>query len=108
MLFPVRGRAGGGGDFGLTCPAGHGVIGYGGRGGLLLDQLFLHCAELVVDGAQVLPGERVQTDRGGGNGGAPFADVFCPMGTFATAGIIRAGDGVDAMGIACAPLTLMD
>jgi hypothetical protein len=106
MAFPVRGRFGGGGAFNLTCPIGGAVSGYGGRFGALVDQFYVRCARLETDGQQVTAGDVEALAPGGGQGGNAVPDVDCPNDTLAVGAVIRAGDGIDAVGLICAPLNI--
>ena len=104
LFLPPRGAFGGGAAINQTCPAGHGVTGYGGRAGALLDQLFVNCARLELVGERILPGAAQALPPSGGQGGGLFPVVNCAPGSFAVGGIIRAGDGIDAVGLTCAAL----
>jgi len=106
MAFPLRGGDGNGGGIAQRCRAGEVVVGYGGRAGRLVDQLYLSCAPVVQNGDRVLTGPAQALAPAGGQGGEPFAPVNCPIDTLAVGGIIRAGDGIDAVGLICAPITI--
>ena len=107
MALATRGRLGGGGNFVLSCPDGHAVTGYGGRGGALVDEFFVFCSELELDGERVVPGNQIALPPAGGGGGRAVPNVFCADETIAIGGIIRAGDGIDAAGISCAPIEVV-
>jgi hypothetical protein len=86
-----------------SCPANHVIVGFRGRGGLLIDQLTLRCAPIVAsEGGWVLAvGGTTDLAPVGGNGGSSFPQTDCPAGQVATVSRVRAGDGVDAFGLAC-------
>jgi hypothetical protein len=107
---PLRGL------FGVTawsrpCPADQVVVGFSGRAGALVDALTFDCAPLVVSGTPgaytLATGAVTALAQVGGNGGNPFALTSCPAGQVATMCRPRAGDGIDAFGMACSAVSLL-
>jgi hypothetical protein len=107
---PLRGL------FGVTawssmCPANQMVVGFGGRSGALLDQLAVRCAPLVIAGGPgaytIAIGAVTTLAAVGDNGGNAFAITNCAVGQVATMARLRAGDGIDAFGIACSAVGLL-
>jgi hypothetical protein len=89
-----------------TCPADQVIVGYGGRSGQLIDQLIVRCAPIAVSpGLAVTIGATTDLAAIGGSGGNAFAQTDCPTGQVATMARIRAGDSVDAFGLACSTVS---
>jgi len=92
--------------FTRTCPADQVIVGFGGRSGALVDQLVFRCAPLAVGADLSLTiGAGTDLSPAGGNGGNAFAQTNCPAGQVATVSRPRAGDGLDAFGLACSTVT---
>jgi hypothetical protein len=93
-----------------TCPSNQLIVGFGGRAGALIDQLVLRCAPLIVtaDGGGFTVSTGATTDLAavGGTGGNPFAQTDCAAGQIASTARLRAGDGIDAFGLACTTPTV--
>jgi hypothetical protein len=91
------------------CPANQVLTGFGGRGGFLIDQLTFRCAPLAIttDGATytVTIGATTDLEPAGGNGGNAFTRVDCAAGQIASVARLRAGDGLDAIGLGCSTPT---
>ena len=81
------------------------ISGFVGRAGQLVDQLVFSCVPILVDaqnGTSISFGAvTVLPLVGGTTGGSPFAQTDCPAGQVATVARVRAGDGIDAFGLAC-------
>jgi hypothetical protein len=109
--LPTRGAAGPA-PFTRDCPANQVVVGYSGRAGLLVDQIVLTCAPLsstasATTGAALSVGATTSTVSAvGGTGGTALTPVQCPTGEVATTTRLRAGDNLDAFGLACAKPTV--
>jgi hypothetical protein len=109
--LPTRGAAGLA-PFTRDCPANQVVVGYSGRAGLLVDQIVLTCAPLsstasAATGAALTVGATTSTLAAiGGTGGTALTAVRCPTGEVATTTRLRAGDNLDAFGLACAKPTV--
>jgi hypothetical protein len=92
-----------------TCPANEVVVGFRGRSGSLIDQLTFRCAPLTVaasgGGYTVTVGTTDDLASIGGSGGNAFAQTDCAAGSVAATARIRAGDGIDAFGLGCSPVT---
>ncbi len=93
------------------CPANQMVVGFGGRGGALVDQLSLRCAPMTVasgDGGAYSAAIGSITAQAplGGTGGEAFADTDCPAGSVAVGAHIQAGGSVDGFGLLCGYPTL--
>ena len=99
-----------GSDASAICPANHAVRGFGGRAGLLVDQLVFSCVswrvESVEGGFSLVENTPVSSPTVGGSGGTAFSEIACPSGQVAVGANIRAGDGIDAFGISCATPSL--
>ena len=94
----------------LVCPAGHAIVGFQGRSGLLIDQLEYFCAPVSLgtntSGAlytyPLVPGAPiVSTGPGGGSGGGAFGPYFCPGGYIATGYSGGIGDDLDSFSLSC-------
>ena len=81
------------------------MVGHSGRAGALMDRLVLHCAPLILQGDQVVPGVSAPIAPAGGNGGNPYALMQCPAPQIAVGAIIRAGDAIDGFGLRCGRLS---
>jgi hypothetical protein len=89
-----------------TCPADQVIVGFGGRSGQLIDQLIFRCAPIsVTPELAVTIGTITELAAAGGSGGNPFTTVDCTAGQVGTMARIRAGDSIDAFGIACSSVT---
>jgi hypothetical protein len=108
LVHPARGRHAAQPRTSL-CPANQVVVGFGGRGGLLIDQLTFRCAPLTIaadgPGYTVTVGTPADLTPIGGNGGNPFVQADCTAGQIATVARLRAGDSLDAIGLGCSTLT---
>lgn len=101
QLSAVRGRARGQ-RARSDCPSQHVVIGFDGRSGQLVDRLTLRCASLRVARRGRLVVDQQRSSRTiGKSGGRQFPLRSCPRNSFATAGVIRAGNSVDAFTLGC-------
>jgi hypothetical protein len=93
-----------------TCPGGQVMIGFEGRAQGLLDQLVVRCAPLLISegpgGFAVITGAETSLPPIGGASGDLIPLTKCPAGAIAKAARIRAGDFIDAFGLACAELSL--
>jgi hypothetical protein len=87
------------------CPANQVLVGFGGRGGLLVDQLTFRCAPLTIaasgTGWTVAVGATTDQTAIGGNGGNAFGQADCAAGQIATIAKIRAGDSLDGLALGC-------
>lgn len=86
------------------CPADQVVTGFGGRAGLLVDQLTFRCAPLsaTLTGTwTVTVGTAGELEPIGGGGGEAFARADCSAGQVAIGALVRAGDGIDSFALAC-------
>ncbi len=94
-----------------ACASHQVVVGFRGRSGALIDQLTIRCAPLVlsVQGDAYAIGLGATTDLApvGGTGGTEFAQTDCTGAAIATVSDIRAGDGIDAFGMGCSAVTLV-
>lgn len=78
------------------------VVGFEARAGALVDRIALRCAPLSVDGSgAIVVGAATSGGSIGGSGGNPVGTTSCPSGGVARGARIRAGDGLDAFGLAC-------
>jgi hypothetical protein len=102
--LPTRGVLSGAFSWQRACPANHVISGFVGRSGALIDQFVFSCRPITIaaDGVTLTTGAAVALPAIGGSGGNAFAQTDCPAGLLANVARIRAGDGVDAFGIACA------
>jgi hypothetical protein len=99
----------------LACPAGHAIVGFQGRSGLLIDQLEPLCAPISLStnssGATytypVVVGAPVSAGAAGGAGGGPFGPFFCPANQIATGYAGRIGDDMDAFSVYCESVTFV-
>jgi hypothetical protein len=90
-----------------SCPVDEVVVGMGGRSGALVDQLIFRCAPLtIVAGPTVTVGPTDDLPAIGQTGGSPFPQTDCASGQVATVARIRAGDAIDAFGLACTAVSL--
>ncbi len=105
---PPRGALPGTSPWTRTCPADQVVTGFSGRNGTLIDQLTFTCSPFVVDttGAVVAPGAPTALPAIGGPGGTAFAQTDCGAGRVATVVRLRAGDSLDAFGLACSSISV--
>jgi hypothetical protein len=104
VSLPVRGLLAGTFSWIRKCPADQVLSGFVGRSGQLIDQLTLSCVPLVVDaagGTSITLGAVTVLPAIGGAGGTAFAQTDCPAGQVATVARLRAGDSLDAFGLAC-------
>jgi hypothetical protein len=86
------------------CALGSMATGFTGRAGLLVDNVQLACAASGTAGSGSFTLGAASTSPAlGGAGGAAFMPVACPAGAVAIGANIRAGNGVDAFGLVCAP-----
>lgn len=86
------------------CALGTMATGFTGRAGLLVDNVQLACAASGTAGSGSFTLGAASTSPAlGGAGGAAFMPVACPAGSIAIGANIRAGNGVDAFGLVCAP-----
>ncbi len=102
--LPVRGLLSGTSPWTRACPQDQVITGFVGRSGTLVDQLTFRCSPLLVDptnGTALALGTATALAPIGGNGGQPFAQTDCATGKVATVARLRAGDGIDAFGLAC-------
>ena len=83
------------------CPDNQVVTAYEGRAGLLLDQLVILCSRVRSVDGRLRPSPGLPLPSIGGNGGALFDRVFCPVNEVAVGHVVRAGDGIDAYGLLC-------
>ncbi|MCC6876199.1 MAG: hypothetical protein IT378_17965 [Sandaracinaceae bacterium] len=108
---PIRGLLGGGAPYTASCPPDEVLVGFGGRAGLLVDQLVLRCAPVSIaqtpSGLVPTLGMPADLPPVGGMGGAAFPDTSCPSGSVAVEARIRAGDAIDSFGIGCKRLGVM-
>lgn len=90
------------------CPADQLLVGFEGRAGGLIDQLSLACAPYTVattgGAGRGVRGTVTLTDPVGGGGGAAFTRISCSGDGAAQGAALRAGDGLDALGLRCASL----
>ncbi len=103
-LLPARGVLAGTSPWLRTCDANQVISGFVGRSGLLVDQLTFSCVPILVDptdGTTLTLGAVTIQPAIGGAGGQPFAQTDCPVGQVASIARLRAGDGIDAFGLAC-------
>lgn len=103
----LAGRGDGGGTpWTRECASGDVMIGFDGRAGVLIDRLFVRCADFTVSGELgslvFTTGAPYELALVGGNGGAPFPSRDCPTDEVATVTHIRAGLAIDAFGLGCA------
>lgn len=102
--LPTRGTSGGT-PWMRSCPANQVVVGFGGRVGLYLDQLAIHCAPLVVTGSagalSISVGSPTALEPVGGLGGSEFPDTDCPPGQVARTLRVLAAQYIDAFGLGC-------
>jgi hypothetical protein len=102
--LPLRGLMGAT-QWSSMCPTDQMVVGFNGRSGALIDQLGFRCAPILVGGSPQAPtlsiGSITDLPAAGGIGGMAFPTTDCPVGQVATVARIRAGDGIDAFGLAC-------
>jgi hypothetical protein len=108
LVHPTRGRHAAQAWTSL-CPANQVMVGFGGRGGLLIDQLTFRCAPLTIaaagKGYTVTVGTAADLTPIGGSGGSAFVQADCAAGQIATVARLRAGDSLDAIGLGCSTLT---
>jgi subtilisin family serine protease len=107
--LPTRGKAGTS-SWTRDCPANQVVVGFSGRSGLLVDQIAFSCAPLVASGSTSGSALTVGTSTTlaaiGGTGGTAFTTTKCLTGEVATLARVRAGDNLDAFGLACGKATV--
>jgi hypothetical protein len=90
-----------------SCPLDEVVVGMGGRSGLLVDQLIFRCAPITIGaGNTVKVGPTDDLPAIGQTGGSAFPQTDCASGQVATVARIRAGDAIDAFGLACTAVSL--
>jgi len=89
-----------------SCPVDQVVVGMGGRSGLLVDQLIFRCAPIAISGAGYKVGVTDDLNPIGQNGGSAFPQTDCPTNQVASVARIRAGDAIDAFGLACTALAV--
>lgn len=96
-------RLGGGGGrpYDLRCPRDHVVMGFRGRGAMLLDRLEIECRRLGADGR--VSGSSVWRGTAGGTGGNSFGPHRCPGNRPAFGFIVYSGIYVDGLILACRP-----
>jgi hypothetical protein len=102
--LPLRGVLAGTFPWARTCGPDQVISGFVGRSGLLVDQLTFSCVPILVDaqdGTTLSLGSVTVLQPIGGSGGNAFAQTDCPAGEVATVARLRAGDGIDAFGLAC-------
>ncbi len=92
------------------CPDNEIMVGFAGRADLLVDQVQVACAAFEVvesdEGFTLVPGEAHLLDPVGGSGGSAFEPALCDEGSVATVVDMRAGESIDALGVACRSLEL--
>lgn len=92
------------------CPDDEIMVGFAGRAGQLVDQVQVACAPFEVvesaDGFALIPGEVHLLDPVGGSGGSAVELTLCEEGSVATVVDMRAGESIDALGVACRSLEL--
>ena len=97
----TRGRLGGEPSR-ASCGDDEVVVGFEARAGALVDRIALRCAPLSVDASGAIAvGAATSGGAIGGSGGTSVGTTSCPSGGVARGARIRAGDGVDAFGLAC-------
>ncbi len=87
------------------CPADHGMVGFSGRAGALIDAIVPRCAPLGTDGATLAPGApAVDGPAAGGRdgGGNAFQTIACAGFAVGIRG--GAGNDLDSFGVSCGAL----
>ncbi|MCH9682475.1 MAG: DUF4215 domain-containing protein [Deltaproteobacteria bacterium] len=110
-VLPLRGGSPTGSMYDSMCPPDHAVVGFGGRAGAWLDQLFLRCAPLTVadqgSAWSLEIGAVTDLMPVGSPGGNVFGAATCPANAVATISNIRHGEWIDAFGLTCMPISLL-
>lgn len=92
------------------CDPGQIAVGFGGRSGAVVDQVYLRCAQPYVSrgevGWQLTFGAPNDAPAVGGGGGGPMPPTVCGEGFVATGLGLRVGGVIDAFGLECASLVL--
>jgi hypothetical protein len=92
------------------CPENEMMVGFAGRAGMLVDNVQIACAAFDVvettEGFALVAGEPHLLDAVGGQGGEAFEPLLCESGSVATVVDMRAGESIDALGVACQRLEL--
>ena len=110
----ILGPLGGPSDFMqmAPCPADQVAVGFAGKSGSFIDQLYPLCAPLTVqgnatDGYTIAIGNYSSSaNQIGGIGGNQFTDILCNPGEIVTGWTGRSGSWFDAFGLLCGPVTL--
>lgn len=110
--LPTQGMTGVGGSFMSVCESSSAVVGFRGRESMWIDQLVIRCAKITIaeamgDYSLVLEPTVELAPAGTNVDGMAFAEQDCPAGQVASGQTGRAGQVLDAFGLACSSLTLV-
>lgn len=89
-----------------TCSDDEVVVGFGGRQEQFIHQLTIKCAPFVVTETEISIGETSDLSPVGRDGVTELAEINCEEGMFATATLIHAKDGIEALGLGCSSASI--